>query len=63
MAIDGAKFRRPTIPGDRLDLEVEVVRFKGPSSRRGVAKVDGQVVAEGEFPGHGGGQGRRRGEA
>ena len=29
MAIDGAKFRKPTVPGDRLDLEVEVVRFKG----------------------------------
>ena len=50
MAIDGAKFRRPTVPGDRLDLEVEVVRFKGSILKtKGVAKVDGQVVAEGEF--------------
>jgi 3-hydroxyacyl-[acyl-carrier-protein] dehydratase len=50
MAIDGAKFRRPTVPGDRLDLEVEVLRFKGAILKtRGVAKVDGQVVAEGEF--------------
>jgi 3-hydroxyacyl-[acyl-carrier-protein] dehydratase len=50
MAIDRAKFRRPTVPGDRLDLEVEVVRFKGAILKtRGVAKVDGQVVAEGEF--------------
>ena len=49
MAIDRAKFRRPTVPGDRLDLEVEVVRFKGAILKtRGVAKVDGQVVAEGE---------------
>jgi 3-hydroxyacyl-[acyl-carrier-protein] dehydratase len=50
MAIDAAKFRRPTVPGDRLDLEVEVLRFKGAILKtRGVAKVDGQVVAEGEF--------------
>ena len=50
MAIDGAKFRRPTVPGDRLELEVEVLRFKGAIMKtRGVAKVDGEVVAEGEF--------------
>ncbi len=50
MAIDGAKFRRPTVPGDRLDLEVEVLRLKGSVVKtRGVAKVDGEVVAEGEF--------------
>ncbi len=50
MAIDGAKFRRPTVPGDRLDLEVEVLRMKGSVVKtRGVAKVDGEVVAEGEF--------------
>ena len=50
MAIDGAKFRKPTVPGDRLELEVEVIRFKGAIMKtRGVAKVDGEVVAEGEF--------------
>ena len=50
MAIDGAKFRKPTVPGDRLELEVEVVRFMGAIMKtRGVAKVDGEVVAEGEF--------------
>jgi 3-hydroxyacyl-[acyl-carrier-protein] dehydratase len=50
MAIDGAKFRKPTVPGDRLDLEVEVLRLKGAVVKtRGVAKVDGEVVAEGEF--------------
>ena len=50
MAIDGAKFRKPVVPGDRLDLEVEVVRHKGAIWKtRGVATVDGAVVAEGEF--------------
>jgi 3-hydroxyacyl-[acyl-carrier-protein] dehydratase len=50
MAIDGAKFRRPVGPGDRLVLTVDVLRAKGSIWKtRGVASVDGQVVAEGEF--------------
>lgn len=50
MAIDGAKFRKPVVPGDRLDLSVEVTRHKGAVWKQlGVAKVDGKVVAEAEF--------------
>src|SRR5262245_23354745 len=50
MAIDNAKFRRPVVPGDRLQLEVEVIKHKGPIwKQRGTALVDGQKVAEGEF--------------
>lgn len=50
MAIDGAKFRRPVIPGDRLQLEVEVLKHRGPIwKQKGTALVDGQKVAEGEF--------------
>jgi 3-hydroxyacyl-[acyl-carrier-protein] dehydratase len=50
MAIDNAKFRRPVVPGDRLTLEVEVLRHKGAIwKQRGTATVDGQKVAEGEF--------------
>ncbi len=50
MAIDGARFRRPVIPGDRLQLEVEVVKHKGAIwKQRGVATVDGKTAAEGEF--------------
>jgi len=50
MAIDNAKFRRPVVPGDRLTLEVEVIRHKGVIwKQRGTATVDGQKVAEGEF--------------
>ncbi len=50
MAIDGAKFRRPVVPGDRLQLEVEVLKHKGPIwKQKGTAVVDGQKVAEGEF--------------
>jgi len=50
MSIDGAKFRRPVVPGDRLELHVEVTRQKGAVWRqRGTAVVDGQTVAEAEF--------------
>src|SRR5262249_16914440 len=53
MAIDGAKFRRPTVPGDRLELEGEGVRVKGSIMKtRGVAKGAREGVAEG---GSGGG--------
>lgn len=48
--IDGFKFRTMVVPGDRLDLEVELLKMKGPLGKmKGVAKVDGKVAAEGEF--------------
>jgi 3-hydroxyacyl-[acyl-carrier-protein] dehydratase len=50
MGIDGARFRKPVVPGDQLELVVEVTRRKGPVWKEsGRALVDGQVVAEGEF--------------
>ncbi len=50
MAIDNAKFRRPVVPGDRLELAVEVVKHKGAVFKtKGIASVDGVKVAEGEF--------------
>jgi 3-hydroxyacyl-[acyl-carrier-protein] dehydratase len=50
MSIDGAKFRRPVVPGDRLELHVEVVKRKGAIWRqKGTAVVDGQTVAEADF--------------
>jgi 3-hydroxyacyl-[acyl-carrier-protein] dehydratase len=50
MAIDGARFRRPVVPGDRLELSVEILKQKGPVwKERGVASVDGQMVAECEL--------------
>lgn len=48
--IDGFKFRTMVEPGDRLDLEVELLKMRGPLGKlRGVAKVDGKVAAEGEI--------------
>lgn len=48
--VDGARFRRPVIPGDQMRFEVELIRRKGPIGKvRAVALVDGQVAAEAEL--------------
>ncbi len=50
MALDNVKFRRPVHPGDQLRLEVEMIQFRGRTARlKGLALVDGQVVAEAEM--------------
>jgi 3-hydroxyacyl-[acyl-carrier-protein] dehydratase len=50
MGVDGARFRKPVLPGDRLQLAIEVVRHKGSVWKtKGTATVDGVRVAEGEF--------------
>lgn len=50
VAIDKARFRKPVLPGDQLRLEVEVVKIKSKIGIcHGVAKVDGQEVAEAEI--------------
>lgn len=50
MAIEGAKFRKPVEPGVLLRLEVEFVQKRSSVCKfAGVAKVDGQVVAEANF--------------
>ena len=41
--IDKAKFRRQVVPGDVLDLEVEVIRQRGPvATCKGLASVGGE---------------------
>lgn len=48
--INSAKFKRKVVPGDRLELEVEVIRQKGPVGvAKGCAKVDGDVACICEF--------------
>jgi 3-hydroxyacyl-[acyl-carrier-protein] dehydratase len=48
--IDGVKFRCMVQPGDRLDLEVAVIKLRGPVGRmRGVAKVGDKLACEGEM--------------
>lgn len=45
--IDGAKFRRPVVPGDQLRLELTVLKLRPRYIKlRGEAYVDGQLVAE-----------------
>jgi 3-hydroxyacyl-[acyl-carrier-protein] dehydratase len=50
MAIDGARFRKPVVPGDRLEFTCEALKAKGSVIKaKGEARVDGQLCAEGEF--------------
>jgi len=50
MSLDNVKFRRPVKPGDQLRFEIDLVQTRGPVCKmRGVAKVDGEVVAEAEM--------------
>lgn len=48
--VDKARFRRPVVPGDQLIIDVECIQRRSNSARvRGVATVDGNVVAEAEI--------------
>ena len=50
MSIDNIKFRKPVRPGDQLVFEVEMIQVRGKIAKtRGVARVDGEVVAEAEM--------------
>ncbi len=47
---DKVKWRKQVVPGDRLDLEIEIVRMKGSIGvGKGTATVDGKKVCEGEI--------------
>jgi len=50
MGVDKAKFRRPVVPGDRLELHVKIEHRRPPVWRfSGVGIVDGKKVADAEF--------------
>jgi UDP-3-O-[3-hydroxymyristoyl] N-acetylglucosamine deacetylase/3-hydroxyacyl-[acyl-carrier-protein] dehydratase len=50
MGIDGAKFRRPVVPGDQLRFKLRLLSAKRRTMKmRGEAYVDGQLVAEAEL--------------
>lgn len=50
MSIDECKFRKPVVPGDRLELHVTKDRNRGNVWRfKGEGKVDGVKVAEATF--------------
>jgi beta-hydroxyacyl-ACP dehydratase FabZ len=49
-AVDKARFRKPVVPGDQLILELDVLQKRSSTAKlKGVAKVDGNVVAEAEL--------------
>jgi len=48
VAVDGARFRRPVVPGDQLRIEVKVLNWRGDFCKlEGKATVNGQLAAEG----------------
>jgi 3-hydroxyacyl-[acyl-carrier-protein] dehydratase len=50
MSIDGAKFRKPVVPGDVLELHVEVTQNRGAVWKlSATAYVDGQKVSEAQL--------------
>jgi UDP-3-O-[3-hydroxymyristoyl] N-acetylglucosamine deacetylase/3-hydroxyacyl-[acyl-carrier-protein] dehydratase len=50
ISLDNVKWRRPVKPGDQLRMELEMVQIRGPVCKmRGVARVDGDVVAEADM--------------
>ncbi|MGC8778166.1 MAG: 3-hydroxyacyl-ACP dehydratase FabZ [Candidatus Caldatribacteriaceae bacterium] len=49
-SLDKVRFRKPVQPGDQLVMEVTLLKMKGGVGKlKGVAKVNGVVVAEGEI--------------
>ncbi len=50
MTIDNTRFRKPVVPGDRLELHVTKVKHRGNIWKFHCdAKVDGQLVAEADI--------------
>jgi 3-hydroxyacyl-[acyl-carrier-protein] dehydratase len=50
MSIEGAKFRRPVVPGDQMRVHVAKERNRGNVWKfHGIARVDGVAVAEATF--------------
>jgi 3-hydroxyacyl-[acyl-carrier-protein] dehydratase len=48
--IDGARFKRPVVPGDQLEIEVVILASKRNLWKFGcTARVDGSVVAEAQI--------------
>ncbi len=49
-AINNARFKRKVVPGDRLKMECEIVKCKGPVGiGKATASVDGEIVMAAEL--------------
>jgi len=50
VGIDGARFKKPVLPGDQLHLHVSIARYsRGLWKFKAEAKVDDQIAAEAEL--------------
>lgn len=50
MGIEKAKFRKPVVPGDQLQIEIDVMQRRPPYWKlKGIALVNGQKVCEAEL--------------
>jgi UDP-3-O-[3-hydroxymyristoyl] N-acetylglucosamine deacetylase/3-hydroxyacyl-[acyl-carrier-protein] dehydratase len=50
MSLDNVKFRKPVKPGDQILFELEVMQIRGMVAKmKGVARVQGEIVAEAEM--------------
>jgi UDP-3-O-[3-hydroxymyristoyl] N-acetylglucosamine deacetylase / 3-hydroxyacyl-[acyl-carrier-protein] dehydratase len=50
MSLDNVKWRRPVKPGDQIRFELDMIQVRGRICRmKGVALVDGELVAEAEM--------------
>ena len=50
LTVDSARFRKPVIPGDRLQVRVEKIRNRGDVWKfKGEARVEGTLMAEAVF--------------
>ena len=48
--IDKLRFKKTVVPGDKLKLEVKIIKQKGPIGiGEAIATVDGKVAAKGEL--------------
>jgi 3-hydroxyacyl-[acyl-carrier-protein] dehydratase len=48
--VDNARFKKPVVPGDKLEMEVELVKERrGIWKFKGVARVDGDEVCSSDF--------------
>lgn len=49
-SVDKVKFKNSVRPGDKFEMEIELLKLRGPIGRsRGVGLVDGKVVVEAEM--------------
>lgn len=50
LSVDDCRFRKPVVPGDRLELHVEITQNRGNVWKfQGVGKVDEKVVCEAKY--------------